>query len=119
MNFFGKHCVWVSAQGAVVSLNATLGLSESYELQEGDEYAAEEYGAPEGEQEEGYRADEYGDAEGMEYNTGGNEDEVLDLQINEPLDDEFQVSTSCLPFHCGKGERAVRFGKESELLIGL
>ncbi|XP_053484478.1 RNA-binding protein 33 isoform X2 [Ictalurus furcatus] len=80
-----------SAQGAVVSLNATLGLSESYELQEGDEYAAEEYGAPEGEQEEGYRADEYGDAEGMEYNTGGNEDEVLDLQINEPLDDEFQV----------------------------
>ncbi|MCJ8731961.1 hypothetical protein PDJAM_G00205710 [Pangasius djambal] len=80
-----------SAQGAAVSLNATSGLSESYELQEGDEYAAEEYGVTEGEVEEEYRADEYGDDEGMEYNTGGNEDEVLDLQINEPLDDEFQV----------------------------
>ncbi|XP_060784552.1 RNA-binding protein 33 isoform X2 [Neoarius graeffei] len=75
-----------SAQGCVVSLNATASLGESYELQEGDEYAAEEYGATAGDEEE-----EYGDLEGMDYNTGGNEDEVLDLQINEPLDDEFQV----------------------------
>lgn len=75
-----------------MSLNATASLGESYELQEGDEYAAEEYGVTEGEEEE-YRADEYGDLEGMDYNMGGNEDEVLDLQINEPLDDEFQVST--------------------------
>lgn len=83
----------VSAQGAVVSLNATSGLSESYELQEGDDYTAEEYRAVEGEQEERdgeeYRADE---EEGMDSTTGGNEDEVLELQIDEPLDDEFQVS---------------------------
>lgn len=79
----------VSAQSATVSLNATLDLCNSYELQEREEYTAEEYNAPE----EEYRADEYGDEEGLDYNTGGNEDEVLDLQIDEPLDDEFQVST--------------------------
>ncbi|KAM9501584.1 RNA-binding protein 33 isoform 2-T2 [Clarias gariepinus] len=89
-----------SGQGAVVSLNATLGFSQSYELQEDDAYTAEEYEASaaggqmeeEEEEEGGYRTEEYGgEEEGVEYNTGGNEDEVLDLQINEPLDDEFQV----------------------------
>lgn len=100
-----------SAQGAAVSLNATLGLGESYELQEGDEYAEEEYGTAEGEEEE-YRADEYGDEEGLEYNAEGNEDEVLDLQISELLDDEFQVSHVSI---FGGGGRAVRVrgGKET------
>ncbi|KAK2860867.1 hypothetical protein Q7C36_005033 [Tachysurus vachellii] len=81
-----------SAQGAVVSLNATSGLNESYELQEGDDYTAEEYRVVEGEQVE-QAEEEYGaeEEEGMDCTTGGNEDEVLDLQIDEPLDDEFQV----------------------------
>ncbi|XP_066538009.1 RNA-binding protein 33 [Hoplias malabaricus] len=89
-----------SAQGEALSLNATLGLSASYDLQEGEEefggeYAGEGYEAAEGEfpQEEEYRADEYGDGGEMEYSTENNqvyEDEVLDLQIDEPLDDEFQ-----------------------------
>ncbi|KAG7329665.1 hypothetical protein KOW79_005887 [Hemibagrus wyckioides] len=69
-----------SAQGAAVSLNATSGLDESHELQEGDEYIEE------GEQEE------YGEEEGMECSMGGNEDEVLDLQIDESLDDDFKVA---------------------------
>ncbi|KAI5103788.1 RNA-binding protein 33 isoform X2 [Silurus meridionalis] len=79
-----------SVQGAAVSLNATSGLGDSYLLQEGDEYADGEYGVT-AEGEEEYRAEEYGGEEGVEYNTAGNEDEVLDLQIDEPLDDEFQV----------------------------
>lgn len=106
--FFVSVCVFVSAQGCVVSLNATASLGESYELQEGDEYAAEEYGAAAGDEEE-----EYGDLEGMDYNTGGNEDEVLDLQINEPLDDEFQVSTVSL------FEPAVHFRRFDEAWKGL
>ncbi|XP_027012563.2 RNA-binding protein 33 isoform X1 [Tachysurus fulvidraco] len=77
-----------SAQGAAVSLNATSGLSESFELQEGDEYTAEEYRVQEEQEGEEYRADE---EEGMDCTTAGNEDEVLELQIDEPLDDEFQV----------------------------
>lgn len=70
----------VSAQGAAMSLNATLGLDESHELQEGDEYTEK------GEQEE------YGEEEGMECIIGGSEDEVLDLQVDESLDDDFKVS---------------------------
>ncbi|KAK3567801.1 hypothetical protein QTP86_026756 [Hemibagrus guttatus] len=77
-----------SAQGAAVSLNATSGLNESYQLQEGDEYTEEDHGAVEGENQE---EDEYGEEEGMECSMDRNEDEVLELQIDEPLDDEFQV----------------------------
>ncbi|XP_036451989.1 RNA-binding protein 33 isoform X2 [Colossoma macropomum] len=92
-----------SGQGEAVSLNATLGLSTSYDLQgenlEGGGYGEEGYEMTEGgfsQEEEGYKAEEYGETEeGMEYTTGQNaeayEDEVLDLQIDEPLDDEFQV----------------------------
>ncbi|XP_035392095.1 RNA-binding protein 33 isoform X2 [Electrophorus electricus] len=95
-----------SGQGEAVSLNVSSGLSTSYDLQgkeldEGD-YTGEGYELTEGEQGEGfsqeeeeYGVDKYGHEEDMEYTTTQNdegyEDEVLDLQINEPLDDEFQV----------------------------
>uniref|UniRef100_A0A4W4F422 Uncharacterized protein n=1 Tax=Electrophorus electricus TaxID=8005 RepID=A0A4W4F422_ELEEL len=94
-----------SGQGEAVSLNVSSGLSTSYDLQgkeldEGD-YTGEGYELTEGEQGEGfsqeeeeYGVDKYGHEEDMEYTTTQNdegyEDEVLDLQINEPLDDEFQ-----------------------------
>ncbi|XP_017538983.1 RNA-binding protein 33 isoform X1 [Pygocentrus nattereri] len=91
-----------SGQGEAVSLNATLGLSTSYNLQGeslegGGGYGEEGYETTEGgfSQEE-YKDEEYGETEeGMEYAAGQNdeayEDEVLELQIDEPLDDEFQV----------------------------
>lgn len=108
-------CVCVSGQGEALSLNATMDLSTSYYLQEENleegGYGEEGYEAAEGgfsleEEEYGQmsmeNADEYREAEGgmteegMNYSTGMNEgtyeDEVLELQIDEPLDDEFQVS---------------------------
>ncbi|KAG9273627.1 RNA-binding protein 33 [Astyanax mexicanus] len=85
-------------QGEAVSLNATLGFSTSYDLQEenqeGGGYGEEGYDET-GEGGFSQEGGEYGQEEGMEYSTGQNdeayEDEVLELQIDEPLDDEFQV----------------------------
>ncbi|XP_072544583.1 RNA-binding protein 33 isoform X2 [Salminus brasiliensis] len=107
----------VSGQGEAVSLNATLGLSTSYDLQgsnleEGGygEEGYEEAGDGGFSQEGGeYRADEYGEEEGgMEYTTGQNDeayqDEVLELQIDEPLDDEFQVDDYSGGYSAGQHE---------------
>ncbi|XP_076828697.1 RNA-binding protein 33 isoform X2 [Brachyhypopomus gauderio] len=95
-----------SGQGEAVSLNVTSGLSTSYDLQgaeaeegayagDGYELIEEEEGQSFSQEQEEYKVDEYGDEEGMVYATAQNdegyEDEVLDLQINEPIDDEFQV----------------------------
>ncbi|XP_052416597.1 RNA-binding protein 33 isoform X6 [Carassius gibelio] len=89
-----------SAQGEVVSLNATLGLGSSGHLQDEDpdgggytEYAYEE---TEGSQPGFSQGGEYeGENEGVEYTGDQNyevyQDEVLELQIDEPLDDDFQV----------------------------
>lgn len=96
-------CLWSSGQGEAVSLNATLGLGTSGHLHDEDvgctEKAYEETegcraGFSQGGQ---YEADEYqAEDEGLEYTGGQNcdeyQDEVLDLQIDEPLDDDFQVS---------------------------
>ncbi|XP_016145610.1 RNA-binding protein 33-like [Sinocyclocheilus grahami] len=94
-----------SGQGDVVSLNATLGLGTSGHLQDEDpdgggytEYTYEETerGQPGFSQGEEYEGDEYqGEDEEVEYTGNQNcdeyQDEVLDLQIDEPLDDDFQV----------------------------
>ncbi|XP_016410513.1 RNA-binding protein 33-like isoform X2 [Sinocyclocheilus rhinocerous] len=94
-----------SGQGDVVSLNATLGLGMSGHLQDEDpdgggytEYTYEETegGQPGFSQGEEYEGDEYqGEDEEVEYTGDQNcdeyQDEVLDLQIDEPLDDDFQV----------------------------
>ncbi|XP_051559541.1 RNA-binding protein 33 isoform X3 [Myxocyprinus asiaticus] len=94
-----------SGQGEVLSLNATLGLGTSGQLQdedaEGGRYTEEAFEQTEVGQEgfahdEEYGGEEYqGEEEGMEYtgeqNYDGYQDEVLDLQIDEPLDDDFQV----------------------------
>ncbi|XP_059389387.1 RNA-binding protein 33 isoform X1 [Carassius carassius] len=89
-----------SAQGEVVSLNATLGLGSSGHLQDEDpdrggytEYAYEE---TEGGQPGFSQGGEYeGENEGVEYTADQNyevyQDEVLELQIDEPLEDDFQV----------------------------
>ncbi|XP_051572337.1 RNA-binding protein 33-like isoform X2 [Myxocyprinus asiaticus] len=94
-----------SGQGEVLSLNATLGLDTSGHLQDedpkGGQYTEEAYEETEAGQ-EGFAHDgqyegvEYqGADEGVEYtgeqNYDGYQDEVLDLQIDEPLDDDFQV----------------------------
>ncbi|XP_052001780.1 RNA-binding protein 33-like isoform X2 [Xyrauchen texanus] len=94
-----------SGQGEVLSLNATLGLGTSGHLQDedpkGGRYTEEAYEETEAGQEgfahDGqYEGAEFqGADEGVEYaaeqNYDGYQDEVLDLQINEPLDDDFQV----------------------------
>lgn len=105
-----------SGQG--LSLNATYSLSTSYEQQDNLEQA--EYtddvvnlgteGYEQGDVEEGYQdEEEYTEEYSQGDNTGmpedqmdyaeelaegddGYQDEVLDIQINEPLDGEFQVS---------------------------
>ncbi|XP_051755310.1 RNA-binding protein 33 isoform X2 [Ctenopharyngodon idella] len=94
-----------NASGQAVSLNATLGLGTSGHLQDEDPdeggYTDNAYEETEGcqagfSQAGEYEADEYqGEEEGLEYTGDQNcdeyQDEVLDLQIDEPLDDEFQV----------------------------
>lgn len=99
-------CLWSSGQA--VSLNATLGLGTSGHLQDEDPdeggYTDNAYEETEvcqaGFSQAGeYEADEYpGEEEGLEYTGDQNcdeyQDEVLDLQIDEPLDDEFQVSNA-------------------------
>ncbi|XP_016388803.1 RNA-binding protein 33 isoform X2 [Sinocyclocheilus rhinocerous] len=94
-----------SGQGEVVSLNATLGLGTSGHLQDEDpdgggytEYAYEETegGQPGFSQGGEYEGNEYQGEDGrVEYTGDQNceeyQDEVLELQIDEPLDDDFQV----------------------------
>ncbi|XP_016336755.1 RNA-binding protein 33 [Sinocyclocheilus anshuiensis] len=94
-----------SGQGEVVSLNATLGLGTSGHLQDEDpdgggytEYAYEETegGQPGFSQGGEYEGNEYQGEDGVVEYTGDQnceeyQDEVLELQIDEPLDDDFQV----------------------------
>ncbi len=101
-------CLWSSVQGAVVSLNATLGLGTSGHLQDTDtdgggftEYTYDETegGQPGFSLGRAYEGDEYQEEdEGVEYTGDQNcenyQDEVLELQIDEPLDDDFQVSNA-------------------------
>lgn len=97
-------CLWSSGQGEVVSLNATLGLGTSGHLQDEGGYTEYTYDETEGGQpgfSQGgeYEGDEYqGEDEGVEYTRDQNceeyQDEVLELQIDEPLDDDFQVNNA-------------------------
>ncbi|KTF87846.1 hypothetical protein cypCar_00029753 [Cyprinus carpio] len=89
-----------SGQGEVVSLNATLGLGTSGHLQDEDPvgggYTEYSYEETEGGQPGFSQGGEYeGEDEGVEYTGDQNcveyQDEVLELQIDEPLDDDFQV----------------------------
>ncbi|XP_067294586.1 RNA-binding protein 33 isoform X3 [Pseudorasbora parva] len=93
-----------SGQGEAVSLNATLGLGTSGHLQdedpEGGGCTGNAYEETEGcqvgfSQGGEYETNEYqGEDEGLEYTGDQNCDEyqeVLELQIDEPLDDDFQV----------------------------
>lgn len=97
-----------------VSINASYSLGTSYEQQDKSQEAhytdenvgAEGFGVGEGYQDEAY-AEGYGqDGEMAEDHVGyGGEgdddyqDEVLDIQINEPIDGEFQVSLSVFVTH--------------------
>lgn len=92
-----------SGQGEVVSLNATLGLGTSGHLQDEDPvgggYTEYSYEETEGGQPGFSQGGEYeGEDEGVEYTGDQNcveyQDEVLELQIDEPLDDDFQVSNT-------------------------
>lgn len=105
-----------------MSLNATYSLGTSYEQQDNSQETdytddvvnlgaegGEEEGVGEGYQEEGEEYTEDYSQDGntemhedqMEYTEeqadDGYQDEVLDIQINEPLDGEFQVSSHICP----------------------
>lgn len=91
----------ISGQGEAVSLNATLGMGTSVDFEDPGGYTGNAYEEGEGgqagfSQDGQYEGDEYQAVdEGFEYRGEQNfavyQDEVLDLQIDEPLDDDFQV----------------------------
>jgi len=106
--------LYYSSQGVTVSLNATSGMFTSYELSENisDPSVEHESGYNQGEDEIGYDKSEAPEVYASEYSEEGHyegndpeltedqieygeepgeDDEVLDLEINEPLD-EFPVS---------------------------
>ncbi|KAG5268237.1 hypothetical protein AALO_G00209820 [Alosa alosa] len=99
----------VSGQGASVSLNATLGLSSTFDAEERSYGGNAGEGVGYGEGEQGYAGDYEGNEGGMDYSSeqaggdGAYLDEVLDLQIDEPLDDEFQVDD----YSAGYGEQGM------------
>lgn len=89
-----------------MSLNATHDLGTSGHLDEDPEgggYTENAYD----EEEEGFFQDGVygeeqfqGEDEGLEQSYEGYQDEVLDLQIDEPLDDDFQVSNHVTSYLC-------------------
>jgi len=111
---FNLFPLYYSSQGVTVSLNATSGMFTSYELSENisDPSVEHESGYNQGEDEIGYDKSEAPEVYASEYSEEGHyegndpeltedqieygeepgeDDEVLDLEINEPLD-EFPVS---------------------------
>lgn len=103
--------IFFFSSGQHVSLNATYSLNTTYEhhdsLQE-DEYTGDvgDDGYQQGEYAEDYGQDAEVPEDPMEYNEElgqeeeGYQDGVLDIQINEPLDGEFQVSFCTVFFKC-------------------